>query len=71
MKLSNLSKEGILTLVSGVLGFIVLLIMFSCSSGSVMSCDNLLGEEKDTCLQDVKTRNDNFRYQMESRGAVE
>lgn len=71
MKLSNLPEEGVLTLIAGVLGFIALLMMFGCSTGSYMSCDNLLGEEKDACLQDVKTRDDNFRYQTETRGTMQ
>ena len=72
MKMSNLPEEGLLTLVSGVLGFIALLMMFSCTTGtSSMSCDNLLAEERDSCLQEIKQRNENFRYQMETRGTMQ
>ena len=72
MKLSNLPEEGILTLVAGVLGFIALLMMFGCTTGSsVMSCDSLLGKERDACLEDVRIRDENMRYQMETRGSMQ
>lgn len=71
MKLSNLTEEGILTLFAGVLGIITLLILFGCASGdSIMTCDNLLAEEKDACLEEIRIRNDNMRYQMETRGTM-
>ena len=70
MKMINLPDEGILTLVSGILGLLALLVMFGCSTGSQMYCDSLLAEEKDRCLEDVRNRNNNVRYQMETGGSL-
>lgn len=65
-KLTNLSEEGIVALISGVVGILALLALFSCTSGSIMSCDELLGEERDVCLEQAKNRDNNVRYQMEA-----
>lgn len=71
MKLTNLPEEGVLSLVAGVLGLIALLVMFGCAAGgSSMSCDSLLADEKDACLEEVRIRDSNIRYQMETSGSV-
>jgi hypothetical protein len=66
----KVNDEVMATLIAGVLGIVALLVLFSCSSISSMSCDNLLAEEKDRCLEEVKNRDNNIRYQMESRGSL-
>jgi hypothetical protein len=69
-KLTSLTDEGVLVLISGVLGFIALLVLFGCSSTSSMACDPLLGREKDDCLERIKNNDAAIRYQMETSGNV-
>ncbi len=69
-KLTNLTDEGVLVLISGVLGFIALLVLFGCSSNSTMSCEPLLGKERDDCLERIKNNDAAVRYQMETNGTI-
>lgn len=68
--MTNLTEEGVLALISGVVGIVALLMLFGCSSSSIMSCDNLLGEEKEACIERIKNRDNNFRYQVETMGSM-
>jgi hypothetical protein len=48
----SLNEEVMAVLVAGVLGFVIMLSLTSCSTTSVYGCENLLGPDKDRCLQD-------------------
>jgi hypothetical protein len=68
MKLKGLTEEGVIMLICIVLGVLSLLMLFGCANNSRMSCDNLLGEEKDGCLQSITDSNNALRYRDEIEG---
>jgi hypothetical protein len=68
--MNKLTEKGTLLVVSFVLGTITMLVMFGCSSTSVMSCENLLAEEKQDCLERARNQDNARRFQMETNGTM-
>jgi hypothetical protein len=66
--MNKLTEKGTLLVASFVLGIVTMLVMFGCSSTSVMSCENLLAEEKQDCLERVRNQDNARRFQMETNG---
>lgn len=51
-KKSSLNEEVMAVLVAGVLGFILMTLLTSCSTTSLYGCESLIGPDKDKCLQE-------------------
>lgn len=61
MKLTNLPKEGEQILLFTLLAIFAVTIITSCSTTSLMGCDNLLGPERDACVEETRVRDAQYR----------
>ena len=63
MKLTSLPPEGIHILFSALMGVIVLILLFGCSTPTLTtldSCDSKFGIDKEECIERVETRQQQY-----------
>ena len=66
MKLLNLPKEGKIILVHGIIGFVLLILLFGCGNLTTLdSCKPLVGEQKAECIEKVETKQRRYSGQRD------